>query len=71
MNETARTRHYLEETQRFGLKPWECRPVDAVGAPPTDQGAWATSWPKARELRRQILDADPHHYDDLKRGEPK
>lgn len=59
--------HYRSETERFALKPWECRPVFAGGeAPdPGDITMRAKTWHRARKLREQLLSANPKHYADI------
>jgi hypothetical protein len=56
---------HLALHRALGLLPWEASPIEAHGTPP----AWAAampygqSWPRAAELRRQLIEAsrsDPH-----------
>jgi len=63
----ARDRHWRAETERFHLKPWETRPLDAGGDPPDprDDTMGAKTWAKARALREMLLRENPAHYDDV------
>lgn len=65
--EEALRRHWDEEWREFGLKPWERPPclVTLDDADPDWRPDQIADWNRARAMRRQLLAADPHHYDDL------
>lgn len=56
---------YLRLHAALGLRPWEPSPlplsVTPLGVhqdePPTGLTGWATSYPKAQELQRQLIEA--------------
>ena len=67
----ALQRHWKAEAEMFGLRPWEMPPCMAGRDTPPQQPSWRTSWPRAKELREQLLAANPDHYADLDPPEGK
>jgi hypothetical protein len=62
-DEGGRRREYLTALQslhgELSLRPWEASPVDVLdeGSCPWEGNLYAASWPKAQELRRELLTA--------------
>lgn len=54
--EAWRRGDWMELHRSLGLRPWECSPLDAIGEPPANGTAYATSWPRAVELRRELIE---------------
>lgn len=61
----ALSRHWQEEVEMFGLRPWEMPPCLADRDEPPGQPAWRETFARAKQLRAQLLERDPNHYADL------
>ena len=62
-DEGGRRQEYLTAHRslhgELSLRPWEASPVDVLdeGSCPWEGNLYAASWPKAQELRRELLTA--------------